>query len=330
MESARKSCSYSTTRASSWERVMGPNERTPRALSSTARSRPRSEPIRKATGWGHSSLRRASRAANCSEESVSPRLSRAKAQADGGRAARSAAPSAFSRCGSSGAARARTGTSRTVARRAMRLRYEAQISSQLERWWRPAQTTTSSRATSGGASPYRRVVEVLRRAAHEVLLPLVEVGESLEVAHAVEEDDAVQVVVLVLDDARLEAQDHVVERTPVAVEPLHPHLGMARHQAPQVGDREAPLPVVRHLAGLGGDQGVDHHVQRDLRRARRLVDEDLQLLAHLGRGETHAMRGVHRLHHAVDQTLDLGPREQGRRQRLRRGAQRGVTEADDG
>ena len=133
-----------------------------------------------------------------------------------------------------------------------------------------------------------------------------------------------------LDDAGLEAGDDVVERTPVAVEPLHPHLRMPRHQPAQVGDGQAPLPVVGQLPGLRGDHGVDDHVQRDLRRAGRLVDEDLGLLAHLRRGEPHAVGFVHRLDHVVDQRLELRLADPLRRNGEGRRAEGGVAEADDG
>src|SRR6185295_8973211 len=114
------------------------------------------------------------------------------------------------------------------------------MSSQLERRLRPAQRTTSSRPTSTD----RGFFELLVGAADQISLPLFEVGERAQVPHAVEEDDTVQMVELVLDDAGLEPGDEIVELAALAVQPLHPHGGVARHQAAQVGDRETSLPVV--------------------------------------------------------------------------------------
>ena len=120
-----------------------------------------------------------------------------------------------------------------------------------------------------------------------------------------------------------------LERLPLAVEPLHLHLRMARHQAPQIGDRQAPLPVVAHLARPRRHQRVDHHRQRDLRRTRRLVDEELHRHAHLRRGQPHPVLVAHALHHVVDQRLERRVGDELPRDRLRRRAQRRVAEAED-
>src|SRR3954454_6144074 len=107
---------------------------------------------------------------------------------------------------------------------------------------------TSSRAN---ASADRGVVRVVLAA--QVLSPLVDVAESTEVPHAVEEDDAVQVVELVLDDAGLEAADRIVDGAPLPVETLHADSRVARYDAAQVRDREASFPVVDQLPLLRRD-----------------------------------------------------------------------------
>src|SRR5437016_11723611 len=88
----------------------------------------------------------------------------------------------------------------------------------------------------------RRIRSV--RALEPVTLELGQEGEALHRSHAVEVDLAVQVIELVLEDARVKALRRIAEQTPVAAERLDPEARPARHLAAQVGDAEAALPVL--------------------------------------------------------------------------------------
>src|SRR5688572_31023178 len=80
-----------------------------------------------------------------------------------------------------------------------------------------------------------------------VLVPLGDVAESPEVAHAIDVDDALEVVGLVLDDPGeevLRVEDHA---RALAVVALEPDGRVARDHPAHVGDREASLPAVLHL-----------------------------------------------------------------------------------
>src|SRR4029079_6709569 len=68
---------------------------------------------------------------------------------------------------------------------------------------------------------------------------LVQERERLERLHAIEEQHAVQVVVLVLDDAGRKRFELHVDGLAVAIEAAHAHATVARHLAADVRDAEA-------------------------------------------------------------------------------------------
>src|SRR3990172_2851401 len=128
-------------------------------------------------------------------------------------------------------------------------------------------------ATTRGAT----LLIVLLRVTQPVLVPLGEMGERAEVLHAVEVDDAVEVVDLVLDHAGEELLGDHVHLRAVAVIGLEPDRRVASHHPAHVRHREAPLPAVLRLFGQRGDDRVDQHREWDaggVRVARVAVDLD--------------------------------------------------------
>ena len=90
----------------------------------------------------------------------------------------------------------------------------------------------------------------------------------------------------------------------VDVEELHRHHGGAVHVLGLAGDGQAALGVGR-LALQRDDLRVDHRQRLGLGLARAGVQDDDALEdAHLRRGEPHAVGGVHRLEHVLDQGAD--------------------------
>lgn len=89
--------------------------------------------------------------------------------------------------------------------------------------------------------------------------PLVPEGEGVEVPHAIEEDDAVEMVVLVLDDSRQEPFEAAVERLAFGIEALETKGRVPRNEAAQVGDREATFPVEDQFVTLEGEERVANH-----------------------------------------------------------------------
>src|SRR5439155_1230540 len=110
--------------------------------------------------------------------------------------------------------------------------------------------------------------------AEPVLVPLGDVGERREAAHPVQIHHAVQVVALVLDDAREEVLGDQAHRLRVAVVALEPDRAAARQRDTEVGGAEA------------SDFQDRHGVPDSSTRLRRL---DLSHLAHTLR-ERHARR----------------------------------------
>src|SRR6185503_18280771 len=93
---------------------------------------------------------------------------------------------------------------------------------------------------------------------------LVQERERLERLHPIEEQHAIQVVVLVLDDARRKLFELHVEGLAVAIEATHAHATVARHLAADVRDAQAALPVLDEIAADGGDLGVYDGVRDNL------------------------------------------------------------------
>src|SRR5262249_43935805 len=115
------------------------------------------------------------------------------------------------------------------------------------------------RATKKRSLTTATTLIVLLRVAEPVLVPFRQMGERREVPHAVQIHHAVQMIGLVLDDAREEFLGDEVDLAPVPIVALEPDGGVARHHAPHVGHRQTALPPFFHLLGERRDDGIDQH-----------------------------------------------------------------------
>src|SRR5262245_56703937 len=93
--------------------------------------------------------------------------------------------------------------------------------------------------TGACPSPAKPGSVVLFTDAEPVLVPLGDVGERGEIAHAVEINLAVEVIGLVLAHAREEVLRDDVDLLALAVEALQAHRGVTRHHPTHVRNREA-------------------------------------------------------------------------------------------
>ena len=84
------------------------------------------------------------------------------------------------------------------------------------------------------------VVVALPRVVPRILF---EIGQRLEAAHAIEEQDAVQMIGLVLDDARGEILELELEALAGAIEGRHLDVLRARHPAAHFRNAEAAFPA---------------------------------------------------------------------------------------
>lgn len=89
-------------------------------------------------------------------------------------------------------------------------------------------------------------------------------AERLQRSHAIEEQDTVQVVVFVLDDARGEVACLELSPLSVPIERTHGDRGGAWDHAADVWDAQASFPV---FGDIGSDRG-DLRVDEDNRRSR--------------------------------------------------------------
>jgi hypothetical protein len=157
------------------------------------------------------------------------------------------------------------------------------------------------------APPARAPLEVLAVEAVE----LVPGAECAGIRHPVHEQDAVEVVELVLEGAGGQAAAHLLVLDAVAVEVAHAHVHVPRHLAPQVRHRQAALVDLLDVVVERLDHRVHDHGQRDGRLVRvarvalpHLHDRDPERLGHLVRREPGPVRPAHGLDHVVDQALD--------------------------
>ena len=108
------------------------------------------------------------------------------------------------------------------------------------------------------------------------------VGERGQVAHAVEINFAVQMVPLVLNNARVKAGRDEVEFRAAAVLGAHADFFIARHAAPKFGNAEAAFPIFFHLLRKRLDLEIYQNGKRNrgllgiARIVRDLEDGDLQ------------------------------------------------------
>ena len=100
-------------------------------------------------------------------------------------------------------------------------------------------------------------VFVIVVAARVIARELVDVGQRLERSHAVEEQDAVEVIGFVLDDAGRELAGLELDALALAIERADLDLERARHLAADVGNAQAALPALDDLLADDLDLGVD-------------------------------------------------------------------------
>src|SRR5205823_3689125 len=84
-------------------------------------------------------------------------------------------------------------------------------------------------------------------------------GQRFERLHAIDEQDAVEMVAFVLEDARREFARVNVDTLAVAIEPAKLDLPGARHDTPNVRNAQAALPILERFAADRRDVRVDDH-----------------------------------------------------------------------
>src|SRR6185312_89822 len=152
---------------------------------------------------------------------------------------------------------------------------------------------------------------------------LVKECQRFERAHAIEEQDAVEMIRLVLGDPRRKIPERHVDPAPLAVQAAQPDFLRARHAAADVGNAQAAFPVFDDLVADGRDFGID---DRDGLRVGDVLaglglhrledaDEDAEALVDLRRGEADAVILGHRVQHVVDEVLEYRMLDVGRGQR---------------
>ena len=105
-----------------------------------------------------------------------------------------------------------------------------------------------------------------------VALQFLEVDEEAVVGHPLRIEDAVEVVAFVLHDAGMKPRRLALDRLAVEADAAIAHPQIARHNAAQPGDRQAPLPAERPLGADRLDDRVDQHRQRLLAVAGKIAD----------------------------------------------------------
>src|SRR6185503_16881974 len=75
-------------------------------------------------------------------------------------------------------------------------------------------------------------------------------------------EDAVEVIALVLDDARVKAFDGTVDRSALLVEAAIAQSDIPRHETAHAGDAQAALPSLLTLGVEELDLRIDEHGQR--------------------------------------------------------------------
>src|SRR5215208_3487370 len=100
------------------------------------------------------------------------------------------------------------------------------------------------RVTRGAAVPRLGMdKDILVSSIPPVLAVLVQECQRLERRHPIEEQHAVEVIVLVLDDTRLEADELQFLSRALTIQPADLDARVTRNPAANVGDAQAPFPV---------------------------------------------------------------------------------------
>src|SRR6202008_4960327 len=103
-------------------------------------------------------------------------------------------------------------------------------------------TKNRSRTTATTREPSPSLV-ILFADPQPVLVPFGDVAEGPEIRHAVDVDDALEMVGLVLDHPGEEVLRDQVHRVGLAIVALQPHRRDSRHHAAHIGDGETALPA---------------------------------------------------------------------------------------
>src|SRR5258705_7729588 len=124
--------------------------------------------------------------------------------------------------------------------------------------------------------------------------------------HPIEEQHAVEVIRLVLRDARGESLERQLDGAAVAIERADHDLRVAGNHPADIRDAQAAFPSLFNRRAVGKDLGVDDDGRLALRVGVLVqqCDEQAQPFVHLRRGEADAVLLVHRVDHVVDQFLE--------------------------
>src|SRR5688572_5266492 len=167
----------------------------------------------------------------------------------------------------------------------------------------PRRTTAyrRRRCASVGCSVRRAHLFEVAAVVPVLLLPAGQQHLALDGPKVIEEEDAVEVVHLMLDGARRERAHLEPERLAVRIERLDDDLLGTRDVGEHIGNGKASL--------LGGGAPLGREDPRIDERdpvAVGIDDRDSPRDAHLVRGESDALGGVHRLEHARDEFAHFG------------------------
>src|SRR5262245_93657 len=231
----------------------------------------------------------------------------------------------------------------TTVGTAPKLRARATFVPRMAWWprWTPSNMPTETTAPRGsGFSRSRRKVAIILRSSaarradrgrlalvlRDQLLQGCLVPQAVGGRHTVDQEHALEVVVLVLDDAAREAAVVLLEGRPVRSLGLHEAAPGPRALVVDAGEGEAPLLEQGRRAGAPEDARIDEN-ELVLLLARRVQHEDALLQPDLGGGEPDALAGVHALEHAGHDRAQLlveGLHREGRPAQERIGVQRQV------
>src|SRR5690606_30565694 len=151
-------------------------------------------------------------------------------------------------------------------------------------------------------TPTVRNASTIRLRLH--LLPALQQHLPLERADPIDEEDAVQVVDLVLERTGQEPLGLDPDGPAVPVQPLDDDAGRALDDLLQPRDAETPLLVSLDLVARLEDDRI-HEAERLDPRLPDIDDDDAAADPDLRRGEADAVRVVHRREHLVHQAPDL-------------------------
>src|SRR5581483_3782769 len=135
---------------------------------------------------------------------------------------------------------------------------------------------------------------------------LVEKRQRLVRAHAIEEEDAVEVIRFVLNHPRRIVVRFDFDPFAGPIEGAHFDRAGARNAAANVRNAQAALPVLDRLSVHDGDLRIDQRKRFPLSAFIAVVergDEDADALVHLRRRKTDAVVFDHRVDQVVDQLL---------------------------